>query len=174
MPAARESASTSSPSADSESRGSLSATPERRRPATARMSAASRVRAAFCPATAAASRIRRSSIPSPVRADVPRICRPFIAVGLGQTAEVGPDLPGGVAVESVDLVEHDHRDGVVGGQGPQVVVVEAGVGVLLGVGHPDEDVDERQDALGLLPVLDDPRVEVGQVEQDQTVQALPG
>ena len=49
--------------------------------------------------------------------------------------------------------------------------MEAGVGVLLGVGHPDEDVDERQDALGLLPVLDDPRVEVGQVEQDQTVQA---
>jgi hypothetical protein len=73
--------------------------------------------------------------------------------------------------ESVDLVQHDDGHGVVGGERTDVVLVEQGVGILLRIGDPDEDVDEFQVTLRLDAVRVDPRVEVGQVQQHQTVQA---
>ncbi len=95
---------------------------------------------------------------------------PGHAVALHEAHEVGAALLDLRGREAVGLVEHDHRHGLVGRQGRHVVVVEPGVGVLLRVGHPHEEVDELEDPLGLGAVPDLGGVEVGQVEQDQPVE----
>ena len=79
-------------------------------------------------------------------------------------------LDGALREQPVDLVEDDEHDGRVPRQLLHVLVVEQRVRVLLGVGHPDEHVAERQHALGLPPVRHLPGVEVGQVEQHEAVE----
>ena len=173
MPAARERASTSSSSTFSDRVGSVAATPPRSAPALADTSASRRCWAAFWAATAVASRIRRSSTPTPVVAEVVMTWTPGIPSSAASRDRSLRIWPVGLATQAVGLVEDHHRDGVVGGQDAQVVVVQPRVGVLLRVGDPHEHVDELEHPLGLDPVGDDPRVEVGQVEQHQAVEG-PG
>ncbi len=92
------------------------------------------------------------------------------AVTLHQPDEVRAALLHLGGGEPVGLVEDDDRHGLVGGERRDVVVVEPGVGVLLRVGDPDEEVDELEDALGLVAVRLLAGVEVGQVEQDEAVE----
>ena len=117
-----------------------------------------------------AESLARTSRPAPVVAEVGITVAPGMpsrAMSRVRSARHCVDLRGR---EPVGLVEHDHGHRVVGREGRDVVVVEAGVGVLLRVGDPDEDVDELEDALGLDPVRGLARVEVGQVEQDEAVE----
>ncbi len=103
--------------------------------------------------------------------------RPGHAVALHQPHEIGTTPVHVLGGEPVDLVEHDHRHRLVGGEGRDVVVVEPGVGVLLRVGDPDEEVDELEDPLRLDPVLRLAGVHVREVEEDEPVEAadvLPG
>ena len=51
--------------------------------------------------------------------------------------------------------------------------MQRGVGVLLRVEHPDQQVDQLDQPVDLEPVLHPDRVEVGQVEQHQPVQRRP-
>ena len=67
------------------------------------------------------------------------------------------------------LVEHDEHRRRVAGQRPQVALVQRGVGVLLRVDDPHEQVDEPHEPVDLEPVRGLDRVEVGQVEQDEAV-----
>ena len=79
--------------------------------------------------------------------------------------------PPGVLAEPVALVEHDEHRGGVPGERSQIAIVQRGVGVLLRVDHPHEQVDEAHEPVHLDPMGDLDRVEVGQVEQDQPVRA---
>ena len=69
--------------------------------------------------------------------------------------------------ETVRLVEHDGDHVAVPRQRPEVVVVDGGVGVLLGVQHPDELVHHLHHAVHLLTVRRGGGVVVRQVQQDQ-------
>ena len=69
--------------------------------------------------------------------------------------------------ERVGLVEHDDHRRRVAGQRPQLALVERGVGVLLRVDDPHEQVGERDDAVGLAPVRRLDGVEVRQVEEHE-------
>ena len=95
------------------------------------------------------------------------------AVPLQQPLQVGDDRGDPVGGQPVGLVEHDDGDRAVGPQHRDVLVVQHGVGVLLRVGDPDEDVDELEHPAGLLPVRALPGVEVGQVHEHQAVE-VPG
>jgi hypothetical protein len=50
--------------------------------------------------------------------------------------------------------------------------VQGGVGVLLRVHHPDDDVDQPQQAVHLLAVIGGGGIVVGQIDQHQPVEAL--
>nr|MCF0102305.1 hypothetical protein [Streptomyces sp. MH191] len=54
--------------------------------------------------------------------------------------------------------------------GPQIALVQDGVGVLLRIDHPDDGVDEGEDPVDLLAVFHGRRIVVGQVHQDQPAQ----
>ena len=70
-------------------------------------------------------------------------------VAVHEAHEVGAALLHLVVGEPVALVQHDHGDRLVRGQRRDVVVVEASIGILLGVGDPDEQVDELEHPFGL-------------------------
>lgn len=67
-----------------------------------------------------------------------------------QVGEHGVHLGGR---EPVGLVERQHQDLGVPCQRAQVALVQHGVGVLLRVHHPDEQVDAVDEVLGAQPVL---------------------
>ena len=97
------------------------------------------------PAAAAAS-----GMFSPVRTEVVRTWTPSTPSSLQQPDEVlSTRLDGALREQPVDLVEDDEHDGRVPRQLLHVLVVQQRVRVLLGVGHPDEHVAEREHALGL-------------------------
>lgn len=56
------------------------------------------------------------------------------------------------------------------GQGPQIALVEDGVGVLLRVDDPDDGIHQRQDPVDLFAVLHGRRVMVGQIHEDEAAQ----
>ena len=92
------------------------------------------------------------------------------SVALHEASEVGAaprDVLGG---EPVGLVEDDHGHRLVRVEGGDVVVVQPGIGVLLRVRDPDEEVDELEDPLGLDPVAGLQGVDVRQVEEDEPVE----
>ncbi len=91
-----------------------------------------------------------------------------------QPPQVVEDLVGGLPGQPVDLVEDDEGDLRVSRHGPQIALVQHGVGVLLRVDDPDDGVDERQDAVHLFAVLDGRGVVVGQVDQDEPAQLRLG
>ena len=66
----------------------------------------------------------------------------------------------------VDVVEHDQHHVLVAGQRREVAVVDRGVGVLLRVEHPDQQVGELHEPVHLEVVGHLGGVVVGQVEQD--------
>ena len=94
------------------------------------------------------------------------------AVGLEELGEVLSQRLDGGAVEPVSLVEHGQGHRVVVGHERDELVMEARVGVLLRVGDPDEHVDELENALGFTTVRELARVEVGKIEQDETIETL--
>ena len=79
------------------------------------------------------------------------------------------DVRGG---EPVDLVEHHDHHVAVPGERPQVAVVDRGVGVLLRVEHPHQQVDQLDQPVDLEPVRHLGRVVVGQVEQHEPAQVV--
>ena len=91
-----------------------------------------------------------------------------------QAAQVGQAPLAGRGREAVDLVEHDDRHGGVPGQGDEVAVVQGGVGVLLRVEHPDEQVDALHQPVRLEPVRDLHGVDVRQVEEHQPLERRRG
>ena len=130
-------------------------------------SAASRCESACRCTTTWRMAARTLSTPAPVRAEAPRTCTlpspsrariPLSDSSTGCTSRFG---------QPVDLVQHHQRDGAVRGQRRQEVVVHGGVGVLLRIQHPDEDVHQAHHALHDLAVGGPGRVEVRQVQQDQ-------
>ena len=75
-----------------------------------------------------------------------------------------------VAGEPVSLVEHHEHHVGMAGKRLQVVVVQGGVCVLLRVDHPDQHVDQLDQAVDLLAVCGLCGVVVGQIDQDQAVE----
>ncbi len=94
------------------------------------------------------------------------------AVLVEEPAQIVQDLVGGLAGQPVDLVEDHEGDLRVSGEGPQIALVQGGVGVLLRVHHPDHRVDERQHPVHLVAVSSRSRVVVGQVDQDEALERL--
>ena len=70
-------------------------------------------------------------------------------------------------MEQVGLVEHGERDGGVVGVGADELVVDDGVGVLLRIGDPNQDIDLAGEAGGDLAVGQLDGIEIRQVKQDQ-------
>ena len=90
--------------------------------------------------------------------------------------EDAPDVAEGTCAllvrDAVDLVEHDQGDVLERGHRADVAVVDGGVGVLLRVEHPHQDVGVVDQAVHLEVVLDLGGVVVGQVEQHEAVELL--
>ena len=84
-----------------------------------------------------------------------------------EAREVGAAGVGVGRRERVGLVEDDDHRRRMPGQRPQLALVERGVGVLLRVDDPHEQVGERDDAVGLAAVRGLDGVEVGQVEEHE-------
>ena len=91
-----------------------------------------------------------------------------------QPPEVGDAGGFSLDVEEIDLVEDHEHDVVVTVESPQIQLVQDVVGVLLRVDDPDEQVNEPDEAVDLHSVLDRRRVEVRQIEQDETVEVVVG
>ena len=84
-----------------------------------------------------------------------------------EAREIGAAGVGVGRRERVGLVEDDDHRRRMAGQRPQLALVERGVGVLLRVDDPHEQVGERDDAVGLAAVRGLDGVEVGQVEEHE-------
>lgn len=92
------------------------------------------------------------------------------AVLVEQPPQIVEHLFGGLPGKPVHLVEDEEHDLRVARHGPQIALVQDGVGVLLRIDDPDDGVDERQDAVDLLTVLHGRRVVVGEVHQNEAAQ----
>jgi hypothetical protein len=91
------------------------------------------------------------------------------AVGAQQPLQVGSARVHGAIGERVGLVEHDLHHAGMAGHGLQVAVVPGGVGVLLGVDDPDQQVRQLEHPLDLDAMRAVDRVEVRQVEEHQAL-----
>ena len=76
-----------------------------------------------------------------------------------------------LGAELVDLVEDDDHVRAVLSEFGQVVRVQREVRILLRIDHPEDDIDESDETVGFDPVLNSGRVVVGQVEEDEAVEA---
>ncbi len=76
---------------------------------------------------------------APGGGDQPHVPQP---VGDEQPAQVGQTGRALGGPQPVDLVERDQHDAGVAGQRAQVALVHGGIGVLLRVQHPDQQVDQ--------------------------------
>ncbi len=94
------------------------------------------------------------------------------AVLVEEPAQVVQNEVGGLAGQPVHLVQHDEGHLRVPGQRPQVALVQHRVRVFLRVHHPHHGVDQCQDAVHVVPVRADRRVEVRQVDEDHPAQRL--
>ena len=172
-----------SPSAATRCSRSAFCTPRARPPAphaaprasaAASTSAARRSTAADRAAARRSIAVRSASSPSPVSAETGvdrHLPEPVLAQ---EPREVAAHPAHPVGTERVDLVEDDLHDARVARQPAEVLLVPGGVGVLLRVDDPDEEVRERDDAVDLLAVRALDRVEVRQVEQHQRRAVLAG
>ena len=124
----------------------LRAVPLRAPAAAPRTSAVSRSVAARRAATRCASSPRSSATPAPVRAETASSGVAVQSLAVEQRAQVGQARRCGRGIEPVDLVQHDEQHAGVTGERHQVAVVHRGVGVLLRVEHPHQDVDQRRPA----------------------------
>ena len=93
-------------------------------------------------------------------------------VGDEQAAYVVEHRPAPVLRDRVDVVEHDQHHALVGRVRREVAVVDRGVGVLLRVEHPDQQVGQLDQAVHLEVVRHLGRVVVGQVEQHHPVEGV--
>ena len=91
-------------------------------------------------------------------------------IGHQEPAEIIDASRAGGRVEPVDLVEEHHRHRAVPGELAQVLVMKRGVGVLLRIDHPREDVDHLHEPIDLGTVSVGRRIVVGQIEQHQTLE----
>jgi hypothetical protein len=73
-------------------------------------------------------------------------------------------------VESIDLIENESEHARMCCQRLDVPEVQRSIGILLRVGHPDDDIHELDEPVDLESVLDRRRIVVRQVEQDKTVE----
>ena len=76
--------------------------------------------------------------------------------------------------QPICLVQDHDRHSVLGREPGDVLLVQTRIGILLGVGHPDEDVDQVEQAVGLQAVGLLVGVEVGQIQQHQPVELKSG
>ncbi|MCP9949685.1 hypothetical protein LUX33_15625 [Actinomadura madurae] len=95
-------------------------------------------------------------------------------LGLQEAAQIGDAVVDLVRGEPVDLVEDDQRDAGVPGERHDVVAVQRRVRVLLRVDHPDEQVGDRDEPVDLGAVHRLDGVVVGQVDEDEALQAGVG
>ena len=132
-------------------------------------------------------RNRRIARPDALREQAPQVVESLARLGrddenrcfahtvLGEKARdvgtPGVDVPRG---EEIGLVQDDRHRLAVGGERAQVLVVQRGVGVLLRLDHPGDEVGEPDDAVDFEPVRGLDRVEVWEVEQDEAVEAVGG
>ncbi len=140
------------------------------RPAAARRSASIRSRVSFLAETRSAISPRSSSTPMPSpRADGEDRHR-VEAVEGEQASYVVDHRLAPVLGHRVDVVEDDDHDARVRGQRREVAVVDRGVGVLLRVEDPDQQVGELDEAVDLEVVGHLGGVVVGQVEQHHALE----
>jgi hypothetical protein len=95
---------------------------------------------------------------------------PGRSVGSEVALEVAADPRRVVGRQSVDLVENDDLAVETRDPPSEEVVVEHGIVILLGVGHPDDGVGAREDGFDALAVLPLDRIEVGQIEDRDVAQ----
>ena len=138
----------------------------RRRGRRAPTSASNRANTACRPRTRASTVLRNASVPSPVRADSASTgmsSRPSGASTRSRSLRArstwSPSRSAWLSTTSIARR--------VPGQGTQIAVVQRGVGVLLRVHDPHEQVDELDEAVDLVAVGRLDRVEVREVEQDE-------
>ena len=140
------------------------------RSAAARTSASSRVRVAFLAATRPAISALQLGDADAVPGADGEHRHAGEAVRVEQPADVGEHRLAPRLRHGVDVVEHDQHHVLVAGQRREVAVVDRGVGVLLRVEHPHQQVGELDQPVDLEVVGDLGRVVVGQVEQDDALE----
>ena len=111
-------------------------------------------------------------IPTPVRADIGMTVTPGIPSSVSSRRRSDKTLTKVVRGKQVHLVEDDHRDGRVSRQRPQIALMEDGIGVLLRVEDPDEQVDHLHQPVHLSAMRLLGRVVVWQVQQHQAVERV--
>ena len=135
-------------------------------------SASRRARVIFLAETRWAISARSSAMPMPspgAQGDHGHLGQ---AVGDEEPAYVVQHRLAAVLGHGVDVVEHDDHDVAVRRERREVAVVDRGVGVLLRVQHPHQQVGQLHQPVDLEVVRDLGRVVVGQVEQHHALQGV--
>ncbi len=85
-------------------------------------------------------------------------------VGGQGASEVADEGVHGLRADAVDLVEHEEMGAVIRRQRGEIVTVEPGVSILLGIRDPDDHIYQGEQGVDPVAVLDHDAVGVGQID----------
>jgi hypothetical protein len=102
--------------------------------------------------------------------DNDRIAHSVVSQSPGEVRDDGVERG---RIEPVGLVEYKHQLPAVSGHRPDVVDVETGIPVLLGVGDPDDDIHKGKDPIDSIAVTSLHGVGVGEIEETNSGTGIP-